>query len=277
MWASGHVEQQQESPLQQVWELLTHALGYQTPLDPHLALALLLSAAGVGGSKGQGGAAAQPEQVCVCRGAGDVSGRSAACQPTTPPLALLLACQVNVLVLHQAFAPATPRLLREAAALLSPHSVSMSMQHAQLVVPITAGSSSSGSGSNEAAAKAVFSSTLLSANTGGCAGVPGALGPGAAPCAPPPHPDTLIARLPSPLLPQAWRRQSCALCQPRPASSCCRRCSSAPHPPPRTRPQASACPRSAPRAGRPRRGRRCAALTAAAGRQEDAARRGRRA
>lgn len=48
-----------EQPLQHLWELLTAALGYQTPLAPHLALALLLSAAGVGGRKPAG----QPEQV----------------------------------------------------------------------------------------------------------------------------------------------------------------------------------------------------------------------
>lgn len=46
---SSH-SQQQHQPLQDIWELLTTALGYCTPLDPHLAISMLLSAAAVGGS-----------------------------------------------------------------------------------------------------------------------------------------------------------------------------------------------------------------------------------
>jgi hypothetical protein len=60
----------QEQPLQQLWELLGDALGYQAPLDPHLAVSLLLSAAGAGsgGSTGSlsdagGGGASRPPQV----------------------------------------------------------------------------------------------------------------------------------------------------------------------------------------------------------------------
>jgi hypothetical protein len=33
-----------------MWEMLTVALGYNTPIDPHVAAAMLLSAAAVGGS-----------------------------------------------------------------------------------------------------------------------------------------------------------------------------------------------------------------------------------
>ena len=74
--------------------------------------------------------------------------------------------QVNVLVLHEAFSPSTPRLLREAAALLSPQSVSMPVQQAEHVTPITAG----GSSGSDQSAKAVFASILHLANTGMCAG-----------------------------------------------------------------------------------------------------------
>lgn len=69
-------------------------------------------------------------------------------------------CQVNLLVLHEAFSPSTPRLLREAAALLSPQSVAMPVTQAEHVTPITAGSGS------DQSAKAVFASILHLANTG---------------------------------------------------------------------------------------------------------------
>jgi hypothetical protein len=52
--ASSHLssllQQHQQQPLHTLWELLTAALAYNTPIDPHLAVAMLLSAAAVGGS-----------------------------------------------------------------------------------------------------------------------------------------------------------------------------------------------------------------------------------
>lgn len=61
---SSH-SQQQHQPLQDLWELLTTALGYCTPLDPHLAISMLLSAAAVGSSSSGGGSVGprQSEQV----------------------------------------------------------------------------------------------------------------------------------------------------------------------------------------------------------------------
>jgi hypothetical protein len=41
---------QQQQALHQMWEMLTAALGYNTPIDPHVAASMLLSAAAVGGS-----------------------------------------------------------------------------------------------------------------------------------------------------------------------------------------------------------------------------------
>jgi len=41
-------EHQQQHPLQLQWDLLTNALGYEAVIDPHVAVALLLSAASVG-------------------------------------------------------------------------------------------------------------------------------------------------------------------------------------------------------------------------------------
>lgn len=67
--------------------------------------------------------------------------------------------QVNLLVLHEAFSPSTPRLIREAAALLSPQSVAMPVQQAEHVTPITGSS-------GEDQAKALFASILQLANTG---------------------------------------------------------------------------------------------------------------
>jgi hypothetical protein len=54
---------QQEQPLHQMWQMLTAALGYNTPIDPHVAAAMLLSAAAVGCSSSS--AARQSEQVCI--------------------------------------------------------------------------------------------------------------------------------------------------------------------------------------------------------------------
>lgn len=67
--------------------------------------------------------------------------------------------QVNLLVLHEAFSPSTPRLIREAAVLLSPQSVAMPVQQAEHVTPIT-----SSSGAEQP--KALFASILQLANTG---------------------------------------------------------------------------------------------------------------
>jgi hypothetical protein len=67
--------------------------------------------------------------------------------------------QVNLLVLHEAFSPSTPRLIREAAALLSPQSVAMPVQQAEHVTPIT-----SRSGADHP--KALFASILQLANRG---------------------------------------------------------------------------------------------------------------
>lgn len=72
--------------------------------------------------------------------------------------------QVNLVVLHEAFSPSTPRLLREAAALLSPQSVAMPVQQAEHVTPITGNSSSSGT---DTGPKALFASILQLANSGG--------------------------------------------------------------------------------------------------------------
>jgi hypothetical protein len=53
----------QQPPLHTLWQLLSVALGFQQQaMDPHLATALLLSAAGVGG-KGQQQPGAAAEQV----------------------------------------------------------------------------------------------------------------------------------------------------------------------------------------------------------------------
>lgn len=72
---------------------------------------------------------------------------------------------MNLLVLHEAFSPATPRLLREAAALLSPQSVSMPVHQAEHVTPITGGG---GSSRAEQQPKALYASILQLANTGVC-------------------------------------------------------------------------------------------------------------
>lgn len=80
--------------------------------------------------------------------------------PLPTPTRCAVCCQVNLLVLHEAFSPSTPRLLREAAALLSPQSVAMPVTQAEHVTPITAGSGS------DQSAKAVFASILHLANTG---------------------------------------------------------------------------------------------------------------
>ena len=69
------------------------------------------------------------------------------------------AAQVNLLILHEAFSPATPRLLREAAALLSPQSVAMPVQQAEHVTPITGGTDTTQT-------KALFASILQLANSG---------------------------------------------------------------------------------------------------------------
>lgn len=55
---------QQQQPLHQMWEMLTAALGYSTPIDPHLAAAMLLSAAAVGGSS-RSAVPRQSEQVRI--------------------------------------------------------------------------------------------------------------------------------------------------------------------------------------------------------------------
>jgi hypothetical protein len=67
---------------------------------------------------------------------------------------------VNLLILHEAFSPSTPRLLREAAALLSPQSVAMPVQQAEHVTPITGGTDTT------AQTKALFASILQLANSG---------------------------------------------------------------------------------------------------------------
>lgn len=75
--------------------------------------------------------------------------------------------QVNLLVLHEAFSTATPHLLREAAALLSPQTVSMPVQQAEHVTPITSGSSST-----DQSNRTLFASILQLANSGTQAGAP---------------------------------------------------------------------------------------------------------
>jgi hypothetical protein len=73
--------------------------------------------------------------------------------------------QVSLLVLHEAFAPATPRLLRQAAELMSPQSVAVGAPLlAEHVTPITTGSGVEGA--EEAAVKPVFASILHLANAG---------------------------------------------------------------------------------------------------------------
>lgn len=73
--------------------------------------------------------------------------------------------QVNVLYLHDRFAPTTLRMMQHAAALLSPQSVFMPVQQAEHVNPITKDTSSSGT--EDPAAKPVYASILHLANTGG--------------------------------------------------------------------------------------------------------------
>jgi hypothetical protein len=85
-------------------------------------------------------------------------------QPASSNKFSLCAAQVNLLVLHEAFSPSTPRLLREAAALLSPQTVSMPVQQAEHVTPITGG----GSSRAEQQPKALYASILQLANTGVC-------------------------------------------------------------------------------------------------------------
>eukprot|EP00879_Flechtneria_rotunda_P026425 GHRR01028174.1.p1 GENE.GHRR01028174.1~~GHRR01028174.1.p1 ORF type:complete len:459 (+),score=198.48 GHRR01028174.1:77-1378(+) len=131
-----------QQPLQLMWDLLTAGLGRQAPLDPHVAVSLLLSAAAVGASKGM------PRH-----------GRATD------------AMQVNVLVLHEHFAPHTPCLLKEAAALLSPQSVSLPAHLAEQVTPIMAAAAAAGASSNtgraeDALAKPLFASILHTANIG---------------------------------------------------------------------------------------------------------------
>ncbi|KAF8055914.1 hypothetical protein HT031_006553 [Scenedesmus sp. PABB004] len=126
------------APLDTLWRLLGVALGRVQPLDPHLALALLLSAASVGGGGSGGGGG----------GAGWQSERGAA-------------EQVSLLVLHDAHTPCTARLLREAAALLSPQSVAMPVRHAEHVTPILGGGNVA-----DAGGAPVFASTLHLANAG---------------------------------------------------------------------------------------------------------------
>lgn len=67
--------------------------------------------------------------------------------------------------MHEAFSPATPRLLREAAALLTPQSVAMPVHGAEHVTPITGGGSTTAT--TDAASKAaVFASLLHLTNSG---------------------------------------------------------------------------------------------------------------
>jgi hypothetical protein len=68
-------------------------------------------------------------------------------------------------VLHDAFSPSTPRLLRQAAELLCPQSVAIGAAAlAEHVTPITTGSGFDGA--EDAAVKPVFASTLHLANAG---------------------------------------------------------------------------------------------------------------
>jgi hypothetical protein len=73
--------------------------------------------------------------------------------------------QVSLLVLHESFSPATPRLLRQAAELLCPQSVAVGTPLlAEHITPITTGSGFEGA--EEAAVKPVFASILHLANAG---------------------------------------------------------------------------------------------------------------
>ncbi len=66
-------------------------------------------------------------------------------------------------MLHETFAPSTLRMLRGAAALLSPQSVGMPIQQAEHVNPITAAGSSE---ADDEAVKPLFASILHLANAG---------------------------------------------------------------------------------------------------------------
>jgi hypothetical protein len=73
--------------------------------------------------------------------------------------------QVSLLVLHEPFSPATPRLLRQAAELLCPQSVAVGAPLlAEHITPITTGSGFEGA--EDAAVKPVFASILHLANAG---------------------------------------------------------------------------------------------------------------
>lgn len=65
--ASASLKPLQQQPLHHMWELLTTALGYNTPIDPHVAVGMLLSAAAVGPGGSSGGCAGlrQSEQVRI--------------------------------------------------------------------------------------------------------------------------------------------------------------------------------------------------------------------
>jgi hypothetical protein len=126
-------------PLAALVRLFDAALQYSS--DPHVALALLLSAAaGPGGGRTASGARQQHQQRSVRN-------------------------QINVMVLHDDAAPQTPRLVRAAALLLSPQVSFLPLGQAEQLLPTLQRQAGPGgaAGGGEAAA---FASALGIANRG---------------------------------------------------------------------------------------------------------------
>jgi hypothetical protein len=134
--------------LHELWEHLGVTLGLLThdALDPHVALALLLSSAAVLG----GGA-----EHRVPTG---VPGQQ----------------QISLLLLHDSMDPSTQRLLRQAAALLSPQSLAIPLLHAEHITPVPgvpgrsvdAVDSAGGMQGPDTGHAALFASVLQLANAG---------------------------------------------------------------------------------------------------------------
>lgn len=82
----------QQQPLHHMWDLLTAALGYTTAIDPHLAVALLLSAAAVGGTCSHSGSSPgsrQGQQVSRSEGLSTHQHNSCLSSVQLRPLCLL--------------------------------------------------------------------------------------------------------------------------------------------------------------------------------------------
>ena len=141
------------APLQGLLDLFDAATGCDA--DPHLALALLLSAA---------------TSAAAARGDAESAGAEHKSQPGAPSQASQRARPVNVLAVHEdRGAPQTLRLLRAAAAVLSPQVALLPAALAEQVAPIVAqqrGAVAGGGGGAAGGGAVVYASALTAANAG---------------------------------------------------------------------------------------------------------------